>query len=394
MKKKTAQPAGAPATNHQPLPIANRPETSYHEKQERSLRDKAVLGVVGVLAITVIALSFKNTAALAETLNLNPWLVAALVEILFGTLLFIRGGQRALQKNVPFFLDVGYFASLAFVTGVNMWGLGQIHPIGYVVGAAITGAMWLMERTLVWLWTDSHKPHEKTAKELEKEAEEEIKKAKILQRIDWKKWEAQKPDLALIKEAREAEKKREKVVKDGLPEFFRGVPDKGESVPVTSDAVPVKWDGVPDAVQENGTSVPETVPVMDVPIETPVQNVPPNVSVERDDEGESVPVTDNVLVDQVEPQSGTTKQKAVRKKAKKTTPPTDINEKRKKAYDKAVQIWKETRKRPGRDKIMKEASCGSSVAKSVIEMLKDNQEEIEKEIAAERTEKEKAENVI
>lgn len=132
--------------------------------------------VVGVLAIVVILLSFGNTAKLAEVLQLNPKLTACLVELLFASLLTIRARQRALQRIVPRFLDAGYFSSLAFVTAVNMWGLGQVHPTGFAVGAAISGAMWLMESTLVWLWTDSHRPHEKSLKELKREAKKERKK--------------------------------------------------------------------------------------------------------------------------------------------------------------------------------------------------------------------------
>lgn len=219
--KTAQQPTGELATNPNPAPIIDRRKISYHEKQGRSLIDKLVLVVVGVLAITIIALSFQNTAALAKVLKLNPKLAACLVEMLFGSLLFIRARQRALRRNVPLFLDIGYFTSLAFVTVVNMWGLGQIHATGYVFGAAITGAMWLMESTLVWLWTDSHRPHEKTVKELRKEVKKEIEKIKGLQWMEWEKSEAQNPDPALIKKAREAEQKRKQIVGEGLPEFFR-----------------------------------------------------------------------------------------------------------------------------------------------------------------------------
>ncbi|WP_240874759.1 hypothetical protein [Shimazuella soli] len=42
--------------------------------------------------------------------------------------------------------------------------------VGSVVGVAISGAMWLMENTLVWLWTRSHEPHVKSLKEHLKQA--------------------------------------------------------------------------------------------------------------------------------------------------------------------------------------------------------------------------------
>lgn len=214
---KTAQPMEAPATNQTPPPISDRPKEVYHK---RSILDWAILGVVVGIAGVVIALSYGNTATLALILGLNATMAGGMVEVLFASLLFIRGRQRALQRNVPLFLDIGYFSSLAFVTGVNMWGLGQLHPIGYIVGAAITGAMWLMESTLVWLWVDSHNPHKKRARELKKEAKREIKEMKTIQAIQWMRAEAQKPDLALIKKARKAEDKRQKVVANGLPEFF------------------------------------------------------------------------------------------------------------------------------------------------------------------------------
>lgn len=216
------QPAQEMATNLTPPPIAeDRQKISYHEKQEKALIDKLVLAVVGLLALTIIALSFHNTAALAKVLKLNPKLAACLVEMLFGSLLFIRARQRALQRNVPHFLEIGYFCSLAFVTAVNMWGLGQIHNTGYVVGAAVTGAMWLMENTLVWLWTDSHRPHEKSVREMQREVRKEIKRTRALQWIAWRRHEGKKPDLALVKKARKAEDNRRKVVENGLPDFFQ-----------------------------------------------------------------------------------------------------------------------------------------------------------------------------
>lgn len=188
---------------------------------KRSLLDKVILGVVVAIALVVIALSFSNTALLARELGLNEYLTAGLVEILFASLLFIRGRQRATQRNVPFFLTIGYFTSLAFVTGVNMYGLYQQSPtVGPIVGGAISAAMWLMESVLVWLWVDSHRPHKKKMKELKREAEKEIAEIKLKQQIDWMRWEAQKPSLDLISKARKADEKRKAAVAGGLPIFF------------------------------------------------------------------------------------------------------------------------------------------------------------------------------
>lgn len=190
-------------------------------QRKRSFLDQAILVVVVVIATVVIGLSFQNTAKLATELNLNPFLTAGLVEMLFASLLFIRGRQRATQRVVPFFLSVGYFASLGFVSAINMWGLATENPtIGPIVGGAISAAMWLMESVLVWLWTASHEPHKKSAKELEREANREIKEIEILQKIEWRKWNAKKPSLDLIKLARREEEKRKAAEAKGMPTYF------------------------------------------------------------------------------------------------------------------------------------------------------------------------------
>lgn len=53
------------------------------------------------------------------------------------------------------------------------------------------------------------------------EVKQEIKEEKAMQRIEWMKWEARKPDLKLIRKARAEEEKRKTVVGESLPEFFR-----------------------------------------------------------------------------------------------------------------------------------------------------------------------------
>src|SRR5690606_29446873 len=198
------------------------------ESEERTILDWLVLGVVVAIALVLIALYFSNTRLLARELGLNEYLTAGLVEILFASLLFIRGRQRATQRNVPRFLSIGYFTSLGFVTGVNMYGLYHANPIvGPIVGGAISAAMWLMESVLVWLWVDSHRPHKKKMKELKREAKQQIEEIKLRQQIDWMLWEAKKPDMALIEKARKVEEKRKSITKKGIPEFFR--PDQDQS---------------------------------------------------------------------------------------------------------------------------------------------------------------------
>jgi hypothetical protein len=253
-------------TRRQPGPEKDVISKSLYHKG--TVLDWLILVVVVLIAGVVIALSFGNTTTLATELSLNPYLVAGLVEILFASLLFIRGKQRALRRNVPLFLEIGYFVSLGFITAVNMYGLSKENPvIGPVVGLAISGAMWLMESVLVWLWTKSHEPHRKSMKERLREAKKQIKEMKLIQKIEWMKWEAEKPDLALIRMARKADKKREKVIGDELPAFFRREPGEirevypihGETAGDIAPALADHWEKVPDD-RENAPDDRENVP--------------------------------------------------------------------------------------------------------------------------------------
>lgn len=177
---------------------------------------------MGSITLVVIYLSFINTQKLANLLHLPPVPTAFLVEIAFTTLLVIRSRQRTQQLNVPLFLDTIYFAFLIFVTGVNVWGLAQINGvIGTIVGFAISGAMWSMETTFVWLVTESDQPYQPTIKDELKEAKKKIKEEQIKREIEWMWYEAKKPDLKLIQKARKADEKRKQVLEDGLPEFFQ-----------------------------------------------------------------------------------------------------------------------------------------------------------------------------
>lgn len=220
----------------------------YHEKRKRTWADRLVLVVVVGIAAVVIALSAHSTFRLANSLGLEPVLTSGLVEIFFATLLLIRGRQRATRRKVPLFLDIGYYTSFLFVTAVNVWGLAQENPIvGGFVGIAISSAMLLAENLLVWLIVHGDEPYRKSARDLMKEARQEIQEEKIIQRIEWMKWEARKPNLSLIREARKAEERRKRVVGNGLPEYFLQEPEpipQIEAEPVivqeTAEIVPLK----------------------------------------------------------------------------------------------------------------------------------------------------------
>lgn len=200
--------------------------------KKRTLTDWIVLGVVFGTAALVVGSSLQNTMKLAELLNMNPFLMAGIVEVSFTTLLFLRGRQRALQLNVHPILHALYYISLTFVTIVNMWGLYTENRIwGLITGATISGLLAGFEIILVWLWTKGHEPHRKSIREIEREADREIEEERVIQRIKYKRWEAKKPSMKLIKKARRDERKRKRIEngksfwpwskeEQGLPEYF------------------------------------------------------------------------------------------------------------------------------------------------------------------------------
>ncbi|PTM52190.1 hypothetical protein [Desmospora activa] len=351
--------------------------------RERSALDKFMVVVVFIIALVVIALSTHNTAMLARELNLNPFLTAGLVELLFASLLFIRGRQRATQRNVPLFLSIGYFVSLGFVTGVNMYGLYQENPVvGPIVGGAITGAMWLMESTLVWLWTDSHKPHQKNLRDLKREAKREIKRMKLIQKIEWMRSEAQKPNLDLIREARKAEEERKEIVKGGLPGFFK---DSGEDSKVDTRQADIRGDNKQaDAEVDVQVVRKEDIQEGDeqekIDLESGKQEV--------QEEQIQVNTLESVMDKDLE---GTSEQEKVennlparqkleddkKKEDKQKDAPITFEEKRA-SFDKemdrvekiARDIWKEEGKRPGRKKIKDTAMCSDRMSRKVADKLK------------------------
>lgn len=191
----------------------------------RAHKNKPEFWIMLLIAGVIVALSFGQTAKLAEMVGATEWYkkigFAVLVEILFTISLLTRANQRASGKHVPWFLNVGYYGMLTTITVINITVLYRIHPIaGPFVGGLISAAMLYTESLFVWLNTDADKPHQKSLRSRKREAKRQVKEMKEIQKIEWLKWEAQKPDLKLIRMARKAEEKRKEVVGDGLPEFF------------------------------------------------------------------------------------------------------------------------------------------------------------------------------
>lgn len=196
--------------------------------------------VVVLTAVTLVALSFVSTSKIAAEVRVSPWLLIALVEIPFASLLAIRGFQRAHQLDLPAWLNLGYYASFAIVTSVNVYGLSQSAALlGVLVGLAVSGVMLLMDQLLVWLIIHSHKPHQKSARELLKEAKEVTKLNETKELIKYMHWESDQPALSLIKKTRKDAEKRAKVMEAGVSEYIQQLLDEKKQPPQMVEAEPV-----------------------------------------------------------------------------------------------------------------------------------------------------------
>jgi hypothetical protein len=112
---------------------------------------------------------------------------------------------------------------------VNVYGLYLKNPqLGPYGGLAISALMWLFENILVWLFTKSNQPYEKSILRQYFDAIKQSWEEKLIQRIAWIKFNSQRPHLSLVKTVRKAEGKRKKVIGDeGLPRFFEFLEKQG-----------------------------------------------------------------------------------------------------------------------------------------------------------------------
>jgi hypothetical protein len=220
--------------------------------------------ILMLVFVTVnIVLSFGQTKEFAAAVGVeNPFHQAAfsiILEGLFAFTLLTRADQRAQNLHVPIFLHVAYFGLLGAITTINISVLYQKHPIaGPFLGIVIAGTMLYTEKLFVWKNTESDKPARKTPHQLKKEAEKEIQEERVMQEIEYLKYEARKPSLNLIKRARKDEQKRRRVEKgqsiwpwkteeQELPEYFRRK----------------KEDPIKEIVAELERSEPKTVDIKD-----------------------------------------------------------------------------------------------------------------------------------
>ena len=230
-------------------------------QKKRTIVDWVVLFLVVIVAGVIIKLSFTNTTKIAAGLSINPYVLAGLIEIVFAVLLFIRGRQRAVRRNVPLFVHVLYYVSFTLVTWSNMYGLyKEDHFTGLIIGGAISGFMLGLENMLVWLWTRSHEPYKKSILRQKIDAIKEAWEEKMIQEIYWIKYNAKRAHLGLVKKVRRTEQKRKKVIGDDLPEFFHYLE---------------KQDPVKEITAELHRTEPRTINVQDestavIPIKRPI----------------------------------------------------------------------------------------------------------------------------
>jgi hypothetical protein len=208
----------------------------YQKKEKRTMKDLffglirlLTILAVGYNAYVIITLSIDNTMKFAEMLGLPPRGAMFLVEVAFALLLALRAIQRSLRLNIPTLLNVGYVGVFCLLTAVNVYSLYQKNPqLGPYGGLAISGLMWLFENILVWLFTKSNQPYRKGILKQYFDAIRQAWEQKMIQKIAWVKFDSQRPDLALVKQVRKAEKKRKKVIGDeGLPRFFEFLEKQG-----------------------------------------------------------------------------------------------------------------------------------------------------------------------
>jgi hypothetical protein len=232
----------------------------YQKKKKWTIKDFFFWGIrlltiaaVGINASVIIGLSMENTMKFAEILGLPPRGAMFLVEAAFALLLALRAIQRSLRLNTPMLLHIGYFGVFCLLTIVNVHGLYLKNPTyGPWGGLAISALMWLFENILVWLFTKSNQPYEKSILRKYLDTIKQAWEQKMLQKIAWVKFNSQRPDLGLVKQVRRAEKRREKVIGDEeLPEFFEWFNKQGNVEEIVVELERTK----PKTVQVESTDI-------------------------------------------------------------------------------------------------------------------------------------------
>jgi hypothetical protein len=215
----------------------------------------AGLAALGV-ALTLVTISFESTSRIAAKVGVPAAPLLALVEIPFILLLLIRAFQQAYRRDNPTWLAIGYFGSFALVTAVNMYGLSLTGGmLGVIMGICLSGMMFLMDKLFVWLILDSGKPHQQSARQMIREAQEIAKLNRTKELVKYIHWKSDQPDLSLIELTRKDAEKRAKVMEGGVPEYIQKLLDEKKHPPQLVETEEVQTETVKPIV----TNKPEPI---------------------------------------------------------------------------------------------------------------------------------------
>ena len=207
----------------------------YQEKKpwwKRIKPEWIMSGIVAINALLLAASSFMNTTFLADILKIPPELAIGFIDLQFVTLLVIRKIQEARGYRVAWFVSLTYWFAVAVLGAVSTYGLyKRAGKIGILAGVVLVISLVAMDNIFAWLLSDKSRIKAKTPlwKRFYNEWKERIE-LRAIQYLEWKRHEASKPSLSLIKKARKADEKRKKIEADGLPEFFLQREDPVEKI--------------------------------------------------------------------------------------------------------------------------------------------------------------------
>jgi hypothetical protein len=218
----------------------------------------AGLAALGV-ALTLVTISFESTSRIAAKVGIPALPLLALVEIPFILLLLIRAFQQAYRRDNPTWLAVGYFGSFSLVTAVNMYGLSLTGGmLGVIMGLCLSGMMFLMDKLFVWLILDSGKPHQQTARQMLKEANDIAKLNQTKELVKYIHWKSDQPALALIELTRKDAEKRAKVMEGDVPEYIQKLLDEKNQPSQIIEAEEIQTEVVEPIVTNKPESIVST----------------------------------------------------------------------------------------------------------------------------------------
>lgn len=179
-------------------------------------------GLVAVNAVLLAASAFLNTSYIANLLKIPAWLAIGFIDLQFVTLLIIRKIQEARRYKVSWIVSMTYWFTVAVLGVVSTFGFyTRGGKIGIIAGFVLVISLVAMDNIFAWVLSDKSQIEAK--KPLWKRFFDEWKERieiRVVQYLEWKRYEAGKPSTRLIKKARKTQEKRKKIESEGLPDFF------------------------------------------------------------------------------------------------------------------------------------------------------------------------------